>query len=67
MFDWMNYIIAVLRNVVSICAFIGAACAFMSSELIVGVCFIVIYAIASVDESWYVIPDDEEDDDDDSR
>lgn len=67
MFDWTNYIIALLRNVVSMCAFIGGTCAFLEHYIVVGIVFIVIYAFAATDESWFFIPPDSEDDDDDSR
>lgn len=63
MFDWKGYIVAVLRNIISVCCFIGATCAFLSHDLGVGVLFIILYAFAAVDETWYFIPDDGDDDD----
>lgn len=65
MFDWKGYVLAFLRNVISVCCFIGAVCAFLSQDIIVGVLFIIMYAFAAVDETWYFIPEDEDGDDDD--
>ncbi len=61
MFDWKGYVITVLRNVVSVCSFIGGVCAFLSSDVLIGVLFVILYAIVSTDESWFVYEEDDED------
>lgn len=58
MFDWAGYITAVLRNVVSICAFIGGVCAFSGSDVLIGALFVILCAIVSTDESWFVYEED---------
>lgn len=64
-FDWVGYVVAILRNVVSICAFIGGICAWMYGDVAIGIAFIFLYAIVATDEQWFMEPEDEEEDKDD--